>query len=73
MVNRFKEQTESWYVARLNINWWLQVDRVRDSKDMKLNPTLVKVTQSILRNQKFKSFCLISHKLQGEMVVVKVG
>ena len=33
-VNHFEEQAENSYVARLNIFWWLEIDQVRDSRDI---------------------------------------
>ena len=50
--NRFEEQAD-WHGARLNIrgvSWWLEIDQVRDNRDMKLNPILVKITRLILHN-----------------------
>ena len=53
MVNRFEEQAEnlcSWVKHQTSAFWWLEIDQVRDSGDMKLKPTLVKIVRSILCN-----------------------
>ena len=61
-LNCFEEQAENRCVARLNIRG---INCVRDKRDMKLNPTLVKLRDRFCVNKKNQEFPPISHKQQG--------
>ena len=58
-VNCFEEQAENQCMASLNIKivtfGGYRINRVRDNRDIKLNPTLVKVRDDLafLKNQQF--------------------
>ena len=51
-VNCFEEQAENKFVARLNIRgvpfWWLEIDRVRDHRDIKPNEFLIVTNKKAL-------------------------
>ena len=49
-LNRFEEQAENRNLAKRSAFWWLEINLVRDNRDMKLNPTLVKIAPSIWHN-----------------------
>ena len=68
-VKRFEGQAKNLYVAQVKHQrsafWWLEINWVRESRDTKLNPAMVKIAWSILQSLKPKSFCQY-HTLRNE-------
>jgi len=62
-VNHFEEQAKNWVIHQKSAFWRLQSNRIRDNRDLKLNPTLCNQFCTI-KNQAFPP---ISHKLQRGM------
>jgi len=43
MLNCFEEQAENQYKYQKSVFWWIEINWVRDNRNIKLNPTLVKI------------------------------